>query len=382
MSQSTTGSGFSLKDQLFNRDRIDFLSGLFQASDCNFDGKAFTRQCMHGLKDLELKQRIAHIAVVLEKHLAVDFPTAAKQIREALPPPLDPQLADNDFGDFILAPLGEYVVRNGLERKHLRNSLKTLKAITMRFSMEDSIRAFLDAHPESTLTELSQWSTDSNYHVRRLVSEGTRPKLPWSRRLSIDVTTPLPFLDTLHADATRYVTRSVANHLNDISKSHPELVLQTLRNWKSAEKQSPQELDWINRHALRTLIKQGHSPALKFLGYRHDPKIEVSDFELKKAELQPGDTIEFSFSITAKRSEALMIDYVIDFVKANGTTAPKVHKLKSLSVNKAEVIALTKRHRLHANATTYKLYPGRHAITLQINGKPYGRRSFELLEDT
>ncbi|PHQ36468.1 hypothetical protein [Rhodopirellula bahusiensis] len=382
MSPSTTGSGFSLKDQLFNRDRVNYLSSLFQNADSNFDGKAFTRQCMRGLLDLELKQRIVHIAGVLETHLSDDFATAATQIREALPPPLDPKRTDDDFGDFIFAPLGEFVVRNGLERKQLRHSLKTLKAITMRFSMEDAIRAFIDAHPDATLAELSKWSSDSNYHVRRLVSEGTRPKLPWSRRLTIDVTTPLPFLETLHADPTRYVTRSVANHLNDISKSHPELVLQTLRGWKSSQCQTPKELDWISRHALRTLIKQGHSPALKFLGYRDNPKIEVSDFELKTGELRPGDTIEFSFTVSAERAESLMIDYVIDFVKANGTTAPKVHKLKSLPLGKGESVSLTKRHRLHANATTYTLYPGRHAVTLQINGKPYGTLPFDLFANS
>lgn len=379
MSETTTGSGFSLKDQLFNRERISYLSGLFQEADASFDGKAFTRQCMRGLQDLELKQRIVHIASVLEKHLSDDFSTAAKQIREALPPPLDPKRTDDDFGDFIFAPLGEFVVRNGLDRKQLRHSLRTLKQLTMRFSMEDAIRAFIDAHPDATLAELTQWSTDPNYHVRRLVSEGTRPKLPWSRRLTIDVTTPIPLLETLHTDPTRYVTRSVANHLNDISKSHPELVLKLLREWKKAKRQTTKELDWISRHALRTLIKQGHAPALKFLGYRDNPKIEVADFELKTSELKPGDSLELSFSVQAERSEELMIDYVIDFVKANGTTAPKVHKLKRLSLSKGETAALNKRHRLHANATTYKLYPGRHAVTLQINGKPFGTLPFELL---
>ena len=245
--------------------------------------------------------------------------------------------------------------------------------------MEDAIRAFIDAHPDATLAELTQWSTDSNYHVRRLASEGTRPKLPWSRRLTIDVTAPIPLLETLHADPTRYVTRSVANHLNDISKSHPELVLKLLREWKKAKRQTTKELDWISRHALRTLIKQGHAPALKFLGYRDNPKIEVADFELKTSELKPGDSLELSFLVQAERSEKLMIDYVIDFVKANGTTAPKVHKLKRLSLSKGETAALNKRHRLHANATTYKLYPGRHAVTLQINGKPFGTLPFQLL---
>ncbi|EGF24507.1 hypothetical protein [Rhodopirellula baltica] len=379
MSETTTSSGFSLKDQLFNRERIVYLSGLFQTANTNFDGKAFTRQCMRGLKDLELKQRIVHIASVLEKHLSDDFRIAAKQIQEALPPALDPTRTDDDFGDFIFAPLGEFVVRNGLDRKHLRHSLRTLKQITMRFSMEDAIRAFIDTHPDATLAELAQWSTDSNYHVRRLVSEGTRPKLPWSRRLKIDVTTPIPFLETLHADPTRYVTRSVANHLNDISKSHAELVLQLLREWKKAKRQTTKELDWISRHALRTLIKQGHSPALKFLGFRDNPKIEVSNFRLLRSVLRPGDSIEFDFTITAERAESLMVDYVIDFVKANGTTAPKVHKLKRLALTKGETASLKKRHRLHANATTYKLYLGRHAVTLQINGQPYGTLPFELL---
>jgi hypothetical protein len=215
-----------------------------------------------------------------------------------------------------------------------------------------------------------------------LVSEGTRPKLPWSRRLRLDVTAPLPLLETLHADPTRYVTRSVANHLNDLSKSHPELVLQTLRGWKSAGRQSPNELDWINRHALRTLVKQGHAPAMKFLGYRDNPKIEVSDFELETSELRPGDSLAFSFSVHAERSEELMIDYIIDFVKANGTTAPKVHKLKRLALAKGETAPLKKRHRLHANATTYKLYPGQHAVTLQINGQPFGTLPFELLANS
>ena len=369
---------FSLKDQLFNRGRVEYLATLFQDSDSSFDAQGFVRETMKQLTKLELKERIVHIAAVLENHLATDFRTAAKQIEQALPPPLDPTKTDDDFGDFIFAPLGEFVVRNGLEKKHLKLSLRTLKAITQRFSMEDAIRSFINEHTDATLRELEKWSTDKNYHVRRLVSEGTRPKLPWSKRLTIDVTVPLPLLDSLHADPTRYVTRSVSNHLNDIAKSHPDLVIQSLKRWRDLAEQRNGELKWMNRHACRTLVKQADPDALKFLGFRTNPKIEVSEFTIANPVVSRGQAIELEFEVQAMRDEELMIDYVIDFVKANGSHSPKVHKLKQIRINKGQRQRVKKRHPLPANATTFTLYPGTHHVTLQINGKPYGTQSFEL----
>jgi 3-methyladenine DNA glycosylase AlkC len=226
---------------------------------------------------------------------------------------------------------------------------------------------------------LTKWSTDKNYHVRRLVSEGTRPLLPWSGRLTIDATIPLPLLDTLHADPTRYVTRSVSNHLNDIAKTKPKLVLETLTRWKSLGQQDANEFQWMCRHSLRTLVKQGNEQALRFLGYRPNPRIEVNGFQLTPANIKRGDTIEFAFTIKALREEPLMVDYVIDFVKANGKVKPKVHKLKQINMRKGEMITIKKRHFLKADATTFTLYPGKHRITLQINGKSFSKKSFLLL---
>lgn len=378
MASETKGTGFSLKDQLFNRERVQYLTGLFHAADKRFDASGFQRDAIKGLKQLELKQRIVHLAGTLENYLATDYRTAAKQITAALPPPLDPTKSDDDFGDFILAPLGEYVVRNGLQKQHLKLSLRTLKQITQRFSMEDAIRAFINQYPSETMVELQKWATDKNYHVRRLVSEGTRPRLPWSGRLTLDAAAALPLLDILHADATRYVTRSVANHLNDIAKTEPQWVLDALTRWRELGRQQPSELQWISRHALRTLVKQGHQPALQFLGFRSQPKIEVSDFVLHADAVRAGETIEFSFVVTAQREESLLVDYIVDFVKANGTLAPKVHKIKQVQLKQGESTTIKKRHRLHATATTYTLYPGEHHVTLQINGKPYGTQSFML----
>lgn len=378
LSTDNKTAGFSLKDQLFNKNRVVYLAERLQSTDAEFDAAGFVRDTLKPFKQLELKQRIAHIAEMLQRYLPSDFRASAKQIIASLPPPLDPSRTDDDFGDFIFAPLGEFVVRNGLAKKHLKLSLRTLKEITQRFSMEDAIRAFLDAHTAETLAELERWATDGNYHVRRLVSEGTRPLLPWSRRLSLDIATPLPLLEVLHADPTRYVTRSVANHLNDISKSQPHLVLEAFERWQKAGQQTQAELDWMQTHALRTLVKQGNPQALRALGYRPNPKVDVTHFQIVTPRVTPGEAVEFSFQITAERDEALMIDYVVDFVKANGSLAPKVHKLKKMLAKAGPSLAITKRHPLRANASTFKLYPGTHYIRLQINGKSFGKQAFEL----
>ncbi|TWT86168.1 hypothetical protein Mal64_39080 [Pseudobythopirellula maris] len=182
----------------------------------------------------------------------------------------------------------------------------------------------------------------------------------------------------LHADPTRYVTRSVANHLNDIAKSQPGVVIDTLERWKEQAAQDAAELRWMSKQALRTLVKKGDPRALRFLGFRPDPRVEVTGFTIVSPKIKRGEAVEFTFSVAASRDGALMIDFVIDFVKANGALSPKVHKLKQIALRKGESATLHKRHVLRAGATTYKLYPGTHRVTLQINGKPFGTESFVL----
>jgi 3-methyladenine DNA glycosylase AlkC len=370
---------FSLKDQLFNADRVSYLACLLDGAVKPFNRSRFEKDCLTGLGPLELKQRIGHIATALENHLASDFRKSADQILHALPPPLDPNRTDDDFGDFIFAPLGEYVVRIGCSRTHLRQSLRVLKELTKRFSMEFSIRHFINAFPDETFAALEKWSTDSNYHVRRLVSESTRPFLPWAQRLTTDPMRPLLLLESLHSDPTRFVVRSVANHLNDIAKSKPQLIVQTLERWQSLGQQESDEIHWMTRHALRTLVKKGDSNALKLLGYRAKPRIEVKNFRQSPARIKPGESIAFSFDVIARRDEKLVIDYVIDFVRSNGSTSPKVHKLKSTQVRAGATTNFSKSHHFKANATTVKLYPGVHKLTLQINGQSFDTCNFELV---
>ena len=168
-------------------------------------------------------------------------------------------------------PMLFYVEDNGLG--HYDIAVELLRDLTMRFSMEGSIRPFIEMRPQETLKRFGVWALDSNYHVRRLVSESTRPRLPWAPRITLDPADPIPLLDILHADPTRYVTRSVANHLNDISKIQPDLVLESLSKWRTVHRQEPAELAWIESHALRTLVKQGHPESLSFLGFPPQPPV-------------------------------------------------------------------------------------------------------------
>ncbi len=371
-------TGFSLKDHLFNRPKVAYLASLFAEHDSSFNHRRFVTSVMKRLEELELKQRISWIAEVLIEHLPEDFPAAAERIVRSLPPPLDESKTDDDFGDFIFAPLGEIVVRRGLAREQLALSLATLKEITKRFSMEDALRSFIRQYPTETLSELSRWTKDPNYHVRRLVSESTRPQLPWSGRIGLSVEATLPLLERLHADPTRYVTRSVANHLNDIAKTNPEVVVSTLQKWQRLERQAPAELSWMTRHALRTLIKRGHADALTLLGYRAKPKLAVGPIVIENRELRFGQTLEFSVELTALRDESLVIDYSIDFVKAGGKRSSKVFKAAKLSMKKGQCQTVRKKHKLRSDATTYRLYAGEHRLTVQVNGQAIGTVTFTI----
>ena len=220
---------FSLKDQLFNPETVGELGGSIAAVAPNFDRAGFESTTLAAFPELELKERITCMVEQLTAFLPGNFEAARKILLKALPKPLDPSLTDDDFGRFIWVVPGEYIAANGVNKRFLKRSLNTLCETTKRFSAEHAIRPFLTSFPAETLAFLKECATDANYHVRRLVSEGTRPLLPWSPRVDLPQREVLTLLDTLHSDPTRYVTRSVANHINDISKSDPEAVLLRLR---------------------------------------------------------------------------------------------------------------------------------------------------------
>ncbi len=367
---------FSLKDHLFNEQTVGQLAAEYAAGIAGFDAERFIREALAGFPERELMARMEWIADCLEGQLAPDFATMADQLLAALSERLDETKKDDDFGHFIHAIPGILAVRHGLETDRSR-AMGLLYEATQRFSMEFYIRAFINRWPEETMAELAVWATDSNYHVRRLVSEGTRPRLPWATNIILTPEQSMPLLDSLHADPTRFVTRSVANHLNDLSKIVPDAVLELLAKWFREGRQSEKELVWMRRHALRTLIKQGHAGAMTALGYRTDAPVKAQII-LGQPEVKIGDALTFEVILNNDEDLPVLIDYRIDFMRAGGKRAEKVFKLKSSDLRAGKVLKIKKSHRFKGDATTFTLYEGPHRIIAQVNGRDVAEVGFEL----
>lgn len=367
-----------MKDQLFNATSVGQLADEFAAGVAGFDPARFARDSLAGFPERELMARMEWMADCLETQLAADFPTMADQLEAAMPAPLDPALRDDDFGHFIHALPGILAARHGLEN-HRSRAMELLYAATQRFSMEFYIRAFLNRWPDETLAQLALWAGDTNYHVRRLVSEGTRPRLPWAVGVGLTPAQTLPLLDMLHADPARFVTRSVANHLNDLSKIAPDKVLDRLARWQAEGRQTPKELAWMRRHALRTLIKQGHAGAMAALGYRADAFVEAQ-VTLGAVRVPIGGALDLQITLTSAEDLPVLVDYRLEFARAGGKTAQKVFKLKAAEVKAGVPLALRKAHKLKGGASTFTLYPGAHRVTVQVNGRDVGTAAFDLTE--
>lgn len=383
------GKNFSLKDQLFNAETLADLVVGFQRAQPDFPVEAFSAAVLSKFSELELTARIQHIADCLHAVLPSDFSAAAQIVQQALPPELDPSKTDDDFGHFIFASLSQYVADHGCSAEHIDCALDTLQAITRRFSAEYGIRYFLNAFPEQTLAFLQTCAKSENYHVRRLASEGSRPNLPWGKGLSMDWQLAEPILDGLYTDSTRFVTRSVANHLNDLSKKQPDWVVAKLQAWQAAQQkttnQTEKEMQFIIQHALRTLVKQGHVGAMELLGFTSQPKITVEKLVVHTPQVVVGTACEFELVMTSGQEQKLVIDYHLQppvSQAKNGSGKPskgKIFKLKQLNMEAGEQMAVTKKHPMKL-MTTRKLILGEYVITLQVNGQAQGQIRFELVE--
>jgi 3-methyladenine DNA glycosylase AlkC len=366
---------FQVRD-VFNESVVNQLAENLARAWTQFDADGFRQSINPKLKALTFSERNGLIRDRLWDFLPKDYPRALEIILKALPPEI-PDCELTGYGGFIVLPQNEYVAKYGLD--HYDLSMQALYQMTKRFSAEGAIRPFLLKYPAKTLVMLSKWATDENCHVRRLVSEGTRPRLPWTMQLKPFIEDPHPVLELLEklkTDPVLMVRRSVANNLNDIAKDHPDLVVKTLRRWKNIESE---EMQWLIRHAARTLVKQGNKEILTVLGYSPKIDISVSKIELDKPVVRMGEALNFSFDVksTARQAQTLVIDYVIHHVKANGKLTPKVFKLTQKRLEPGQIINISKTHPFRL-ITTRKYYAGRHRLEIQVNGTSYQKISFEL----
>lgn len=352
------------------------LARMIATVHAEFPARAFVDDALDGYESLELMPRGRKIAQALRAALPQDYAAAIEVINAAMdvPPEISTRQA---MTSFLYLPFSFFIADYGLA--HLDASLRAQYRLTQLFTAEFSMRPFLQKYPEAVLERFATWARDPDPHVRRLVSESTRPRLPWAPRLRAfqqDPTPVLALLELLKDDPALYVRRSVANNLNDIGKDHPEVLYDTARRWLE---QASAERQWIVRHALRSAIKRGEAGALAALGFGELAQVEIRNATIAPARVSVGCAVTIGFEVhnLSPRAHRVLVDFRIHYVKANGSTSPKVFKLKTIELAPQQSVALRKQVSLK-EMTTRRHHAGVHRVDAVINGTPIALGEFHL----
>lgn len=352
-----------------------------------FDRARFERMAITGLAQLELKARVQHVAKALEAVLPESFAAAADVLERSLAPTrLDTDLSalspgPEGLAGWVVWPMTEFVARRGLGEP--RRALQALHAMTQRNTAEYAIRPFLLEHPDLAWQTLRSWVADPSAHVRRLVSEGSRPRLPWGMQLKPLIADPsptLPLLIALQDDPSEYVRRSVANHWNDISKDHPQLVAEWLERHVAG---ASVQLRALLARATRTLVKRGDPRVLRAWGLGRALAGRAT-LSIRPQRVKVGGHVVLTATLRSSvtSSQRLVVDYAVRHEQRNGPMAKgrvgKIWKGWSLELPPREQRVLAKRHSL-LPVTTRTDHPGRHRVDLRVNGQVVASSSFVLL---
>jgi len=269
-----------------------------------------------------------------------------------------------------------YVELYGQDEENWDLSMKAMELYTQHASSEFAVRPFIIKHEKRMMEQMYAWSKHENEHVRRLSSEGCRPALPWGQALNSfkkDPSPILPILEQLKTDPSAYVRKSVANNMNDISKTHPELIAKLAKEWYGKNEYT----NWIVKHGCRTLLKKGNRDVLAIFGFHDVSTIDVSNYAIDVNSVALGDEFTFSFDILTKEATKVRLEYGIDFMKANGKQNRKIFQISELPLKANQKKSYSKKHSFE-DLSTRKHYPGKHAITLIVNGIERGTLEFEL----
>lgn len=338
------------------------------AASRRFDRTAFLTAATDGLEALSIMERVRHIADAIHRALPGGYATGLDIVRA-----MAPQLSHG----FQAMAVTEYVARQGLG--DFDRSMEALADLTRFGSAEFAIRPFLAADTPRALAVMTKWTDSDDEHVRRLASEGARPRLPWAARvpaLKADPTLAAPILDRLRADPSLYVRKSVANHLNDIAKDRADWLLARLAGWSQDDPRTV----WIVRHALRTLIKQGEPRALGLIGVGHGAAVTLLRFAVEPQAVQLGDRIALTAELVSDAQDAqrLVVDYRIHYARTGGKTAPKVFKLKTFDLAAGDTATLAISQTIR-DFSTRRHHPGRHRVELIVNGRTMAKSAFDIL---
>ncbi|MCO4838308.1 MAG: DNA alkylation repair protein [Oceanospirillaceae bacterium] len=350
--------------------------GALKVDGPKFDKAGFTQAFSDKHESLELMPRCHLLADCLYVFLPKHYPHAVASLIASLGP-VHPCTTDFSDVSFLHLPFSLFVGKYGLE--YFEESMAAQYEITQRFSAEFSIRAFIQRYRAQCFELFQHWIRDPNPHIRRLVSEGTRPRLPWASRLvdlQEDPSPIIPLLEALKDDPELYVRRSVANNLNDIGKDHPQRVYELLAQW---QKHSNKNRDWVITHALRSAVKRCEPGALALLGYKDADDITLSHSGIVPMQANVGESVKINATVgnIGGASKALMVDFAVHYVKANGKPRAKVFKWRHFQLEPSEKKALSKKLNL-ANLSTRTHFAGLHRVDIIINGHWFYLGTFEL----
>jgi 3-methyladenine DNA glycosylase AlkC len=346
---------------------------------------AWQRALGADFEQLGLMERGRRLSGVLRQFLPSDFRQAAPLLVQTMGRPMgldtrgEPVAPGDVASSFYHLPHSMYIAEHGLD--HLPEAMQAQHALTQRFTAEFSLRPFLQAHTQATLAHLSQWASDPNAHVRRAVSEATRPRLPWAARLPDFVRDPspvLPLLAQLRDDSSSYVRRSVANHLNDIGKDHPDLLTGTARQWLD-DAPVPASRQALLRHALRTAIKRGDAQALALFGHGQESVLQIQSANINPSKARIGESVTLHCTLRNPSAQAAsaLADWRVFYVKANGTLSPKVFKGSTVQIDAHSHGVLEKTLSLRQMSTRTH-HPGRHTVEIVLNGHAHSIGHFDL----
>lgn len=367
-------STFLLKD-VYNVNFYTHFLGHLKSVYPNLNAEEFLKAIfIEDWQALELKQRMKHSADVLHRTLPYSFEKNAVLLQELV----QQMLSNNKKNDSLaLMFLADYMERYGIN--HLQASIQFMEILTELASCEFAVRPFIIKYPQPMIQQMKAWSAHPNPHVRRLASEGMRPRLPWAIALPEFKKNPaeiLPILENLKADSSEYVRKSVANNINDISKDNPDIVFEIIKNWKGHAKTT----DWIIKHGCRTLLKQGHPQIFQYYGLTNNNHILLQEFTLANHNIPMGGELSFSFTIqnTDEQANELRLEYALFYKRLNANLSKKVFKISEKILQPNETISITKKQSFKP-ITTRKYYRGMHKIALIINGIEKEILEFELI---
>lgn len=356
----------NLKDE-FSKAFIQELGNKLKSKSTAFDTDSFTTSIINNdWEERELKDRMRFITININAHINYSYPKQIELLSEIVA----------DYGGLKGMVFPDFIQVYGLD--DLATSLQAMELFTQYSTAEFAIRPFIEKYPTEAMQQMVAWSAHENQHLRRLASEGCRPRLPWAPKLSDFITDPTPtltILEQLKNDDSLYVRKSVANHINDISKDHPELVLDLTNKWYGKTTHT----NWIVKHALRTLLKKGDKKALAIFGLDDSKNIDTNNLTLSKNTINIGEFIHFEFDVAnnSNQNRNIRLEYKVAFVKANRSISDKIFQLSEFSL-KANTQKHFKRKQWFKELSTRKHYPGTHKITLVINGDERGEITLEL----